>query len=891
MRWIAAAVGVSMMLGLSGPVAAQPTRPSAARRVVQTWDFDDALSRVEPVPIGWFRAQDNPPERERPGFPAWNVPGISRESASSGERCVALPTKGGNTALRLAAGAVPALPDADYSVRAMVRTDGLGHAKACIAAWLLDENLQPISRTHSRSELLNTGGEWSELVVRSRGDARAAWLQIEMLLLQPREFEAARSVHQVWPEDFAGVAYFDDVVVSQVPRLELLSQASANVFVGDDPPELLVMVRDLTGEPLWMELVVFDIDGNEVQRERMPVPEGGRLTPWCPLLPRFGWYSARMEVSSSSTVVGRRRVDLVWSPEVRAPHMGSRRSFGVVAEGIGAEQRAGLADLLPRIFAGSASVSVFAPGTSDEAPGAGLDELWRETERLLSQGIDLTYVLTNLPRALTHELRIDPDNPIPMLLAKNDPWLPYLSKTLNVFGERVRRWQLGPTGGESALGRSGLQSDLEMIRKKLRTQIPRPVLVLPWSLSVAAETANAAADSIVLTWPVGVPASEIGPAYKAATMNSHGLERVLHIEVPKEETFGGRAAAIELTRRTAAAWAAGARRLTIDRAWRALPEADDRLQPTPEAAVWRIMCSVLAESAIVGMLPVAEGVTVYMIDGPGGGAIIGWSDGADPEQAVVRGWLGEGEVWAMDPFGNRTEIERDEFGSHVVRFEEMPTIVTGVDVPLARFRAAVRVEPSFIAARAERHEIEIVIENPWPVGITGRLRLAEPVEWTISPRVIPFVLSPGETARVPVELAFAPGQEAGRQRLIAEVDLTAERRYPLTRWPLALDLGLPTIEMSPSYRVEPSPSGEGTDLVVSMLITNTGDFSLTVEAFAQAPGYRAFEAPVSGLQPGASVTRRFRFDGGGERLKGRAVRVGLKETSGTGRLNRTLEIE
>jgi Trk-type K+ transport system membrane component len=42
----------------------------------------------------------------------------------------------------------------------------------------------------------------------------------------------------------------------------------------------------------------------------------------------------------------------------------------------------------------------------------------------------------------------------------------------------------------------------------------------------------------------------------------------------------------------------------------------------------------------------------------------------------------------------------------------------------------VRVEPPFLAARAERHEVEIVIQNPWPIGITGRLRLAEPVEWT-----------------------------------------------------------------------------------------------------------------------------------------------------------------
>lgn len=893
MRLNPSVLGLCLLAGFCHQACAQSVRPDAARRVVQTWNFDDPMSRVEPVPPGWFRAQDNPPERERPGFPGWNLPGISSDSAHSGQRSVVLHTKGGNTSLRLSAGAVPALPEADYSVRAMVRTDGLSHARGCVVVWLLDENLQPIEATRSRSARVNTGGSWVEVIAEARGDARAAWIQIELMLLQPREFEAARSVHQVWPEDFSGAAYFDDLVVSQVPRVELLSNAPANVFIGDDPPEVLLAVRDLTGEPLGMELAVFDVDGVETQRERMPAPENGRLVPWKPALTQFGWYSVRMEVSSSSAVVGRRRLDLVWSPELGAPDPGARHAFGVIGEGITPRQREGIAELLPRIFAGSASLSVFAPGSSDDLPGTGLDLLWRECERLLSQGIDVTFVLTNLPRTLTRELRIDPDDPIPMLLAKDDPWLPYLSRTLNVFGERVRRWQLGPTGGEAALTRADLAGDLEMIRRKLRTQIPRPVLSLPWNLSVGAAAVNGAADSIILTWPAGVPASEIESAYAMSVGESaeRRVERTLHIEVPSSEVFGGRAAAIELARRTPSAWAAGARRLTIDRAWSIFPEAEDRLQPTPEAAVWRVMSSVLADTTIAGRLPVADGATVYMVEGPRGGALIGWNDSADPDAAVIRGWLGEGRVWAMDPFGNRREIARDEEGSHVVRLEEMPTIVTGVDVPLARFRAAVRVEPPFLAARAERHEVEIVIQNPWPIGITGRLRLAEPVEWTIAPRVIPFALGPGESARVPVELAFAPGQEAGRQRLIAEVDLTAERHYPVTRWALALDLGLPTVELSPSYRVEPSATGEGSDLVVSLLITNSSDSTLTVEAFAQAPGYRAFEAPVSGLGPGDSVTRRFRFEGGGERLKGRAVRVGLKETSGTGRLNRTLRVE
>jgi hypothetical protein len=891
MRWSLFMAAV-LTAGAAAPALAQGGRPAAAQRIVQTWDFDDPLSRVEPVPVGWFRAQDHPGERDRPGYPGWNVPAISRESARSGQRSVALPTRGGNTSLTLSAGAVAALPDADYAVRAFVRTVGLSHARARVKAWLLDEHLTPIEGSTGTSAATATVGGWEEVIAEVRGHPRAAWLQIELLLLQPREFDAARSEHHVWPEDFAGVAYVDDVQVSQVPRVELTTSAAAGVFVEPETPEVLLAIRDLTGEPLFVEIEVRDIDGGEVQRETFAAPEGGRRTPWRPRVERFGWYSVRMTVHSESEVVGRRRLDFIWAPALPAPDRSHQRAFGVVAEGLGPPGRAALREFLPAVFAGSASLAVFAPDSADAPPAVPMESLRADAESLLALGIDLTFVLTNLPRSLTHELRIDPDDPIPLLLSEKDPWMPYLSRTFTLFGERVRRWQLGPTGGETAEVRADLAADLDAIRRKLRVKIPRPLLAVPWALNLDARDANAAADSITLSWPLGVPAGEIESGFAASVADTPNVERTLHIEIPSPEVYGGRAASIELARRGTSAWAASGPRLIIDHAWSLAPESPDRLQPTPLAAVWRTLSAVLSPRRIVGRLPLADGVTVYMAEGSPGtdGVLIGWSDGADPAHAVLEGWLGGGDVAAMDPFGNRRPVPVTANGDHLVHFDETPTIVTGVDVALARFRALTRIDPPFLASRAERHEVAVVIENPWPIGITGRLRLAEPVEWTIAPRVIPFVLGPGEASRVPVELAFTPGQEAGRQRLIAEIDLAAERRYPVMRWPLALDLGLPTVDLSPSYRIEPSPAGRGMDLVVSLLITNLGDSPLTVEAFAQAPGYRAFEAPVSGLEPGASVTRRFRFDAGGERLRGRTVRVGLKETSGTGRLNRTLNI-
>lgn len=883
---------VGCLVAASSWAPGQTIRPRAASRDVHTWTFDDALSRIEPVPPGWFRAQDNPTGRERPGFPTWNVPITSGDAARSGTRSVALPTRGGSTSLMLSAGASPALPDADYLIRAHVRTAGLTHARAALRAWILDENLTRIDSTYASSELVVSEDDWTEIAADVRGDVRGAWLQIELALLQPKEFVPQRHAHQVWSEDYAGAAYFDDIVISQVPRIHLRADAPGNVFVSPADPVLAVSVRDMTGEPLSVTLEVRDLDGKLVDARSMPAPENERQAFWSPALPRYGWYAAKMEIQSDTgEAMGSRRLDFIWAPDLPAPDAGARQNFGVAAENLRAEFRKTLEVMLPRLFTGSVRLAPFAPGDTLGSRES-VDSLHREAERLLSLGLDLTFVITNLPADLTRELRIDRDDPIPLFLAPNDPWSPMLSHTLSVFGERVRRWQLGSTGSDAPSGRRELASELETIRKKLRTRIPRPRLALPWNIQLDPSHADAAADALTISWPIGIAPGEIMrlPA-RPADSTSTGPERTLHIERLPEHTFSKRDAIIELARRVTAARAAGYERLSIDGPWTEPAHTDESLSPSADAAAWRTLSAFLASSRIIGVLPAPAGVVAYIARSDRGGLIICWNESAEPSEALIEGWLGEGNVTAYDPFGNSTLVERDEHRTHRYLVGEMPTIITGVDADLALFRSRVRIDPPFIASRAERHEVKIAIENPWPVGVTGRIRIAEPVEWTIAPRVISFTLPAGGSSNVPIEVAFAPGQEAGVQKLIAEVELVAERRYPVVRWPIAIELGLPTIELFPSYRLEQRDAASPADLVVSLLITNTGESPLTIEAFARAPGYRAYEAPISGVEPGTSVVRRFRFEGGGETLLGRAVRVGLRETSGTGRINRTLTIE
>lgn len=862
-------------------------RPEAARRLVRFWDFEDKFSRVEPVPIGWFRAQDNPPTRERLDHPAWNTPVLSDELAYSGERSLNLPTQGGNTSLILAAGVVPALPEGDYAVLARVRTRGMTNARAFVTMRFLDAQLRPIKDAESRSAPVISEGSWSSIEADLRGSVDAAWVQVELQVMQPSSFMPPSRAGDQPPQDFRASAFFDDVVIYQVPRLLLDTQSPGSIVVSPEAPTLTAMVRDLTGEALTLDFIIYDAAGSQITAATMPAPPTGRRTTWTPDLPRYGWYRAVLRAQGPSGPVGERHTDFIWAPPALDTNPADRQSFGVIAERLTATQLNALPELLKRSQAGATWISVW-PSGGGENPDAASHQAQRVAERMLDEGVDVTFSLLDVPMSLARAAKAPNADPIALFLLEGDPWLTALSRILSNFGERVRRWQFGGAGSRSY----ATAEQVGTVREKLQRLIPRPRIALPAALTSVASTRATGADSLLIRWPLGIAAGYV-PAVETPASNEGGdsdVERILLIDTPNDDTFGRRAGVIEVARRAVSGWAAGYRRLAIDAPWTMEEDDPNVLMPAAELAAWRTIAQHLGGATIVGTLPCAEGLRVYIADTPRGGMLVGWNQSAEPRDATISGLLGVGPITVIDALGNDVAVNSDgEFGYRVT-LDELPAFIEGVDLPLTRFRAAMRLEPGFLPARAEKHTLEVVIENPWPEGITGRIRLADPPTWDISPRVLAFNVSAGRSARLPVEFVFAPGEEAGPRIVTAEVELFADKRYPILRIPMTIEIGLPSIDLLPSYRLERSADGATTDVIVSAAITNVSDRAVTVEAFAQAPGYRLFEAPVSELQPGATATRRFRFNNGAELLRGRSIRVGIKEQDGTGRLNKTLEI-
>src|SRR5690606_36333814 len=167
---------------------------------------------------------------------------------------------------------------------------------------------------------------------------------------------------------------------------------------------------------------------------------------------------------------------------------------------------------------------------------------------------------------------------------------------------------------------------------------------------------------------------------------------------------------------------------------------------------------------IVTELPVAPGVRcVVLADAadehapadaadlrPLRGALVLWNDDPDNDEAVLHAYLGENPLTRIDLFGNAAPLTRndDPAGTHTIPVPRTPVIIDGIDPRMVRFLASFRVAPSFASAMLTVHEHDLVLENPWPIRISGQLQIVSPDPnasgWTISPAgIIPFDIAPG----------------------------------------------------------------------------------------------------------------------------------------------------
>jgi hypothetical protein len=911
-------------------------RPALAGRIVRSFDFEERDTNPLPVPQHWFRAQSTPtptqtpPDQptgipgpaDRPGFPPWNAAELDYTVAHSGIGSVRLPAFGGSACLRLEPGVIPVLPGADYTISAAVRTDGGEHARARLTARFLDARGEPIQGSAQSTEPVDSRASWTQISLSVRGNsADAAFLQLDLELLQPREWDRPPLPEfKVWPEDFRAQAWFDDVRVSQLPRVELRVGDGPTIVRDTSPPTLHAVMRDLTGQRLVARLSVRDLDGALIDSAVVQADRGPGGLEWTPRLDRFGWFQARLELFADGDFVGASDAPFGWLPP-QDPARAPANRFVLIADRIDPRLLARLPRLIEDSGVGSVVLPVWhASLRKDEMPEA-IAPLEHAVDEMIARRIQIGLSFPLIPDELAKAAMIDPRDPLRLMASDAAAADPYLGRLVDRYGQSVQRWLLGsPSVGPITQGQD-LTDQLTRADAALGRLVPGPIVAIPWdgSTTLPPEVSAQIPDALLATTPPGVSAEGVGP-WISSMLDSlkdgrrRSIDMVELTVLPRtadSATFGRSAAVADLTRQAIETWASiqaaeerGVRiKLGLVDPWSASGLADPTLSPTPELVAFGAIASQLTMRRVVMRVPTAPGIHAYLLEpAPNAprsrtGAIVAWCDGVD-SHANLQLYLGPDEITISDPFLNLTRptirgtTARAQTRNHIVPLSAMPVFVEGVDVNVVALAASFRVEPPFIPATNESHDRTLVLRNPFRTTIDIRYYIAKPGSddegrpdrsWSVSPRMGTIQIPPGVEGRIPITVVPSPVEESGPKEFVLDAQINADRAYGWIQVAAIAELGLPGVRADVgATATSDSPKA---DVITDVQITNIGTEPLTLDVAAFAPGFPRQRSSISDLAPGGSVVRRFVFPKANGRLRNERLIVSIFDTGSGGRLN------
>jgi len=873
-------------------------RPASAGRVVRAFDFEEQDINPLPVPLGWFRAQEDPNvPRVRPGFPIWNKAKLDyRTPAYSGIGSVVLPTKGGSTSLELRHGEINIFPDADYLVSVRIRTQGLKHAKARLVARLLDAKGEQIDDAKFTTQLVNSQDHWEQVSLEIEGIyPDAAFMQIELELLQPKAQHESRTsdTYTVFEQDFDGAAWFDNLIIAQLPRLNITTATPGNIVESESAPPLKILVRDLTGDAIDARIRVFDVHGQPVDEQLLSQGKRRVRTDWTPKLPGFGWYHAMLEVTVDRQLVGIRTLDFIWSsPNESNPDSGM---FGIATKLTNPK----IARSTPTLIRGSgvtrAAVELWNYTTTKQDLEPGSPPMHAINE-LLSQGTELSITLGELPKGLADTLALDPGEVMPLFAGPSSAWVPWGSTMLDEFGQAVLKWRFGDRPTEESA--QTLKARIDAIDSALTGYVPGPIPVIPWAIDRPIDQAIIAPNTELLVIDNNTTnehAMELivdDWAQAASTVSTKSIEHPPMLGMvlsPMHEP--GEWSGVEvwssvgvLARKAISFWwqaqtspAKSAQfDLQLKDAWWVSAGKRAQVMPAPELVVWRALATQLANRHAVRELDLIPGVRM-LLAGPkpdqeedSSGILILWLEDPTLDPVILNLPLAMGTVTQRDVFDNQTPIELKyitdlKLPVHQIEIGRSPIIIEGVNTQLVEFLNALKLTPDKLQAESGVHKHALTISNPWPFTIRGRIFIVEPGgytsptgeidrSWEIEPRVYPFTLNANEQKEVPIEIAYSLGEIAGEKQLAFDVELQGDKDYPLMRVNRTINLGLDTVEMSLTARRSPDAI-----TIVTVKVNNKLDTDQDFEVIAIPPNEPRLRRSINAIKPNETVTREFAF--------------------------------
>jgi hypothetical protein len=865
-----------------------PARGQApvASRILRVVDFEERrLGNPEELPMHWTRVAG-------PGMPHYVNGRLTTDRQRSGQYSFRFDLNGGSVMYRYEAGQIRVQPRAHYRVETHVQTTVLTHARARLSAFLVDADGRPILSSLRHSELYsakNPDEPWKHLQIELSADGNAQSLVIELGLLQPEQY-ADRTLGQqtLDPQDIHGTAWFDDVTVSQVPKVWMSTDRPGNIFRRGEALSLQVLVSDRSTDDLAAQLVIKDAGEKTVYQRSgaLDMTAAQSLGPGLKkmrlLLPELppGWYEAGLVMTSQGQFVGRQTLDMI-SLADNSPHARPDDRFGIIATDLPFEGWKELLEILPFLSAGRVKLAVWnREGDIQQNHGALFDEMLVCLKEL---NITPTACLVDLPPQIT---RNAPNASwLHLLKAKPEDWQPQLAFMIARHAVNLDRWQLGGDGTDAFVTQKEMRQVYSLVYDEFAKLVQTPDLAMPWPAWYEMEGQLPA--TVALSVHPSVLPNQL-PLYIQDIRKHEGHKLSLTLQLLDRQKYGREPQIRDLAQRMIYALAAGADRIDVPLPFTVTRDGENIVkQPQEMLMIVRTLITTLGGARFQGKVPIAEGVEAFLFDKNGQGLLAIWDRGSQAGIKKLALTLGQRPL-AVDLWGNVTPLLRPQDGSASseqvqLTLGPMPIFLIDIDGALAQLRAGVAVDRPLIESSFMPHTRVIRFTNPYPQTISGTLKLKAPNGWRLSPPTFSFNVNPGEIFKQDMTIEFPYNSYAGPKTIEAQFTIQADRISTLNV-PITLMLGLSDVGM------QTMALRDGKDVVVQQIITNYGEKKIDYSAFATFPGQARQERLVTNLEPGRTTIKIYRF-ANAQVTPTTKVRAGVKELVGTRILNDEVEIQ
>lgn len=868
-------------------------------RIVKSFDFDERrLGNFESEPMNWIRIVDK-------GYPRFLEGSFDERVGHAAPPSFRLDLQGGSIGYHYHAKDIPVDPDSDYRIIAWIRPRGLIHAGARLTAYYLDHALRKIPGSQQDGQDVRGAGDdapWVRIAIDLPGGfKRARWIGLSCRICQPPEPSAGASrFHPIHTRDVYGSAWFDDLRVMRLPRIELNLNRPIPLVGSDEPIVFGMTMHDRDGAGLEVDLDLLDAEGTTIHSRNL---RGADLVRGSQSVDLGTWpaglYRVRLTSRVGATEISsHERTFLRLNPDPSAGHAPDRpareshvaggatpagRGFGVVADASLFDHPHLGAALFRQLSPEVVKVPIWRSALSDEAIVRGDARIDDMIDSLQRSGMRVVGVLESPPASLAAQYDRDDRSLWSILSSDPNRWRPYLALLLTRHGHRIRAWQVGSEEGPKTDDRSHRARAMAQVRAEMQPLIGRPALVLPCGLHHMLEAESLPAHVLSILIPSQFSADRLEDQL-GGTGGDTFSARWATVESPPAERYQRRWRLIEFARRLITARGAGMETAFIRQPW-TVDEINGTTVVTPaeEFILFRTLCRTLGGLTPAGSIGLETGVRAWLFKGPGDGrgALVVWTAAESAEDRPLRIDLNP-EARQIDLWGNVHAGIPDPNGC-LYPVNAMPTIITPVEPWRIEMLAGFSLDKPAFQPTVEEHERGLTLTNTRATRLIGHLKLEAPPGWRIRPRRLDVDLAPGRTARFPIRVRIPINQAAGDTTLIGRLE-TDEERLPDVTLQAKMQVSAPGLDVNvAAYR-------DGNRLHVVQRITNRSGDAMRLRAYVLAPDQARDLRMIRHLGAGQTAVRHYTLDGAA-RLSGRRIRVTVEQIDGPLRHNTLVNLE